>query len=439
MSSLYNDDMEAQKVIMTLSFHSKKRKNEIMEELCRFKANTAGQFIGFSVEIDNNLHYQILSRSDHLSDRWAKLTDNFLENELEGADYAEAVNKAYYLLHMCRNKESDAMLEVYRRIGQKADIIRNRHICWEDSDIISPVFQPELLYRMSILERQHSCETGFFEFLNDTIILTMMSAILCDGEEETFTEKIRELYEEFPDVYSPAGFFAYFIKDTARAYDRFESYLDDPLRYPDILWVLDGLERENGRFVQGSPTAFVGENNERRHYSLPVPKLDLRWIEYLTQKPIEDVKASGMTDIHFIHGYLSRFSDLLIHIIDPSDDRIFDACTNYYKQTVLLSGDAADFAGLTICGGIRTPEEMTMLGLEIAKRICEGKMIYCFRAMFAFIGFSYDERLSAIKEIAAYLLEHEHSEEHREQRSDFFRQAELYNAGKPSAFDLDRS
>lgn len=437
MSSYYNDDANAQKVIMSLSFKSKKRKNEIMEELCRFRANTAGQFIGFSFDINYNIHYQILSRSDLLSDRWAKLTKDFLENELESADYTEAVNKAYYLLHMCRNKESDAMLEVYRTIGKKSQIIKDRHISWEDRDIISPYFQPELLYRMSILERQHFCETGFFEFLNDTIILTMMNAILCDGEDETFTQNIRELYEEFPDVYSPAGFFAYFIKDTSEAYDRFKSYLEDPLKYPHILWVLDGVERENGRFIQGSPTAFVGENNEKRHYSLPIPNLDFRWIEFLTQKPIEDIGTIGITDIHFIHGYLSRFSDLIIHIIDPSDERIFHACTVYYKQTVLLSGSAADFAGLTICGGIRTPEEMTMLGLEIAKRICEGKMIYCFRSMFAFIGFDYNERLSAIKEIAAYLREHEHSEEHREQRNDFFRQAELYNAGKPSAFDGD--
>lgn len=431
-----NDAFEKQLDAALSSFGASKK--TAMEELCRFRTSGADRYWSEQVPKPEMLPYIMMCRSDRISDYCAERFEDFIDRSIDGDDYLDMTNAAYFILHVCMNKESEAMLNACRKAAKNADKLRGLKISWEESDIITPPRQPDFLYARYLKERECGSEASFFGFLTDMLIITSVNAMDCDGKDETFSAKLRELFEDYPDVFTSAGFYAYFIKDTSMAYDRFEYLTADPLTYPEIMWVLDGLEYENGTYIQGSPTYFTGKDNDHCHKCFPIESLDRRWLYFLAKKPLSDIENSSVKDIYYARGFLGKFSTLLYHMINKNDAEELEIYRSYFRRSAVLAGNPADFAGLMECGGMEAQEDITLLGLDIAKKICEGRQTYCFRAMLHFCPPDYDLRLNAVKEIAAYLAAYEHSDELREQREDFFRQAELFNSGKPCAFTPEK-
>lgn len=437
MGNYYEDESACEKWIYILSKTAGKKRKAHLEELCRFKTKAADKFWSARIKDERYLPYIMMCRSEEFSDYTAERFSEFIDRALNGSmDYEEMVNEAYFLLNTCMYKESDKMIGVYRKIAQNSSALRALKISWYDDGTISPVKQPDFLYRRYLLEIENNCESDFFSLLTDTLIMTMVNAVQIDGEYETFTAKVKALYEEFPDIYASAGFYAYFTSDTSEAYDKFEEYTHDPLKYPVLMWVLDGFEFEKGKYIQGSPTVFLGADNKRTHYSVPISEIDFRWYSFFTEKCLRDAENSSVNDPYFIGCFCRKFSGQVLHLINHDDERVMDACRKYFRRSAVIAGNPEDFAGLLECGEINTAEELDELVLDIARRIAEGRQTYCFHILFYFFkSFDHSVKLAAVEKAAEYLAEHDDSERLSEERAAFFTHAERMRRGEKNVFD----
>ncbi|MDD6990435.1 MAG: hypothetical protein PUI48_01255 [Oscillospiraceae bacterium] len=435
MGNFYENETECEKCISLFHTSSGKKKQLYLEEVCRFKTKAADKFWQDRITDERFLPYIMMCRSDEFSDYCAGRLDDFLDRAMEGMEYRDAVNELYFLLHACLFKESDKMTDIYAKAARNYKKILKMGLSWS-GDIISQTGQPPFLYARYLAEREQNCENTFFTALTDIIILTMANAIETDGEYETFTGKVKELYELYPDVFAEAGFFAYFIKDTSAAYDKFSYLLEDPATYPRIFWVLDGLSWENNGYVQGSPTYFAGPDNERRHFSLVINDIDIRWYKFFAEKALGDVKGFTTEDPFFYSVYLRSFSVRMIELIAPENEETMEYSRRYFRESAVLGGNPADFAGLLQCGCIKDVDDLTELCLDIAKQICSGRQRYCYHILFHFFReFSGEDRLAAAGKTAEYLSENEHSERLAAQRNVFFEQYDAFVHDEQSFFD----
>lgn len=435
MGNFYESEAECEKCISLFNSSAGKKKNLYLEELCKFKTKAADVFWRDRISDERFLPYIMMCRSEEFSDYCSKRLDDFLDKALEGIEYRDAVNELYFLLHACLFKESDKMTDVYAKAARNYSKIIKMGLSW-NGDIISQNSQPPFLYARYLAEREQDCENTFFTALTDIIILTMANAVENDGEYETFTDKVKELYELYPHVFAEAGFFAYFIKDTTAAYDKFSYLLEDPAGYPRIFWVMDGLSRENDGYVQGSPTYFAGPDNERRHFSLDIKDVDIRWYKFFAEKALDDVKSFTTEDPFFYSVYLRSFSVRMIELISPDREEAMEYSRRYFRESAVLGGNPADFAGLLQCSCIKNVDELSELCLDIAKQICSGRQRYCYHILFHFFKeFSREDKLTAAGAAAAYLMENEHSERLAAQRNLFFEQYDAFVHDEQSFFE----
>lgn len=439
MSTYYYDEAACEKWINRIKHSSGTKKSECLEELCKFKTKAADEFWN-EMRSEEQLPYIMMCRCDEASDYSADILDKFIDRIVEARyDRYEMINEAYFLLHTCMNKESDKLMSVYRKIARNYDIIQSRKLCWNEQDTILDYRQPDFLYNRYLMEMENGCESDFFSMLTDILILTMSWAVLNDGNDETFTAKVKDLYNDYPDVFASAGFFAYFVKDTSEAYDKFSHLLNDPIDYPYINWVLDGLEYINGEYIQGSPTCFVGPDNRAVHYSIPIENLDFRWYEFFTDKILDDAKNMSLTNKsnpYFMKNFLEKFSSRVYYLINPEDERIMSCCKNYFRQTAVLAGNPVDYYGLKSTEAVTTGSELSEISMEIAKAICEGRQNYCLNILFSvFSNIEREDRITAVTAAAEYLLENDRNEENYDELCFFVKQAELMRSGQPNCFE----
>lgn len=435
MVSYYEDENLCSQYVtdIKLSFGSKRRK--LLKELCKFKTAAADEFWREKIRDESYLPYIMMCRSNEFSDYLANRLNDFLDRLISGMNPSDAVNEAYFLLHTCLFKESDKLFAAYGRLASKYKLITDMGISWASEDIISAKSQPPFLYARYLLERDIEAENTFFGFLTDNLILTMSYALMLDKDSETVTDKVKQLYEDYPDVFASAGFYAYFIKDTSAAYDRFSYLTKDPVDYPKLMWVLDGLDYSDGRYSQGSPTAFIAPNNEKVHFTIDIDKVDIRWYEFLAYKILSDAEGFTVSDPSFISLFCRKFSAQLFGMIDPENEQVMKICSDYFKKSAVIAANQVDFAGLRVCGLIEKDSDIIQLCMDIAKRICEGRQRYCYVSLFKFFSdISPDTVDKALEQVSAYIEENEHSELLAEQREAFLKEAHSYLNGESSAF-----
>lgn len=438
MENIYTNEEKSLGCISRIntSFGAERRK--LLKELCRFRTKAADEFWSSRIKDESYLPYIMMCRSEKFSDYAADRLDDFINRLLNGElSIPDSVNEAYFLFHVCMFKESDKLIEVYRKIARNYKKISAMRINWSNKKSVSPYNQPDFLYKRFLNEYEDNCENTFFNFLTDVLILTAANAVVCDGEHETYTAKLKELYNDYPDVYTSAGFFAYFINDTYEAYDVFGRYMIDPVDYSKLLWVLDGFEYENGVYIQGSPTTFGGSDNEKIHFNLKLPDIDIRWYEFLACKSISDVENMQIQELSYIRNYLKIFSHRVFNLINHNDAAVMDICSGYFRKAAVISGNPVDFAGLAECGVICSEEALESLVMETADLIVKGRQEYNYRIMMHFFkNISRESRGRVLSKAAGFLTENDLSEENAEQRAAFLLQAELYANGQKSVFDI---
>lgn len=435
LSNFYENEAECEKCISLFRSSAGKKKEMYLEELCRFKTKAADKFWQDRITDESFLPYIMMCRSEGFSDYCAKRLDDFIDRVLDGIDYSDAVNEAYFLLHVCLFKESDKMTNVYAKAAKNYKKLMKIGLSWS-GNIISPSGQPPFLFARFREEQENDCENTFFSALTDVIILTMANALETDGESETFTDKVKELYELYPEVFAEAGFFAYFVKDTAAAYDKFSYLLEDPITYPRIFWVLDGFSFENGKYIQGSPTYYAGPDNKRCHFSVEIKDVDIRWYSFFSEKAVRDVKEFVSEDPYFFAVYLRKFSIRMYEMINHDNEKTMEESRKYFRESAVLGGNAVDFAGLMACGCISGGEELSRLCTDIAKQICMGRQRYCYHILFGYFkDLSKSDRLAAASAAAEYLADNENSPRLESHKKLFFEQLDAFMHDEQSYFD----
>ncbi len=436
MVGYYEDENLCGSLISDIAVSIGSKRDRLLKELCKFKTESADCFWRERIQNEKYLPYIMMCRSREFSDFLANRLSDFLDRLLDGMNISDAVNEAYFLLHICLFKESDKLFGVYAKLADNYKKMKIHALGWVDGDVISESSQPDFLYQRHRLEESFGCETSFFSFLTDTLIMTMCNEITLDGDNETVTDRVKELFEKYPRIYKSAGFFAYFIKDNSAAYDRFAEYLDDPVNYPDIMWVIDGLSFDGKTFDQGSPTAFAGKDNEKIHFSMRLDSLDIRWYEFLTKKIISDAKHFTTVDPYAISQFCAKFSVQLLNMFNDENEYVMQLYREYFSESAVIAANKADFIGLRRCGLIQSGCDFKALCLKIAERICIGRQRYCFFTLFqCFSDIDCEVRRETAKELAAYLSENDCSDALAHQRSAFLSEAARFLNGEPSALE----
>ncbi len=433
MAKNYSDEQSSQEIIRMAELSGGDKKSALLKELCRFKTKAADEFWGRHLKDTRYLPYIMMSRSDAMSDHTARVLNDLIDGiENDDEKRVSAVNRAYFLLNTCLFKESQEIINTYSKAAKQYDKIKKLDISWERNDDISPESQPEFLLHRLMIEADIGCENNFFNYLTDIIILSAANSMIYNSKSNEFISSIYELYKQYPEIYTSVGFFVKFMEDSSAAYDEFERFTYDPIDFPRIMWILDGLEWDKDSYYQGSPTAFTGPDNERLHYSAAIPVPDIRWFRFLTDNVISIVENSIIRDPFYAKSFCRRFSDLNVGLICGGDNEIMGLMKNYFTRSAVLAGNPSDFMGLKKCGLINTPEELYELTMNICRNIADGKQSYCFDIMLKIFHFYSDDVMPILEEAADFLKENDKSERLALQRQEFFTQLELFKAGKPN-------
>lgn len=421
MNYTYTNDADCRRCIAEVFASVGEKKKNALKELCRFRCEEADKFWTEKITDDKYLPYVMQCRSDYISDCTAKKLDDYIERVLDGTSaYSDMVNEGYFLLHVCMFKQSEKLLSVYRKIARNYDAIRSKRIEWGRIGSVSPVSQPDFLFARYAAEIDEGSENTFLNFLNDVIIVTCANSELADGRGSEFAARIRELYDDYPNAFTQAGLYAYMLRDTYEAYDRFKYLLDDPLDYPYVFWVLDGITYENGGYTIGSPMVYVGAENEKTHITVRLKDFDKRWLGFLTEKPFSDMECTAVADPFYAGCFMQIFSVRLYEILDLNNAELRQMCREYFRKACVVGGNAVDFAGLNDCSDVLSADMLNDLAMEIAYRIVQGRQRYCYYEFFHYlIKPSKELKLSAINKAAEYLEQNEHSPMLSEQRKSF--------------------
>lgn len=381
MSNYYEDEDICTALIDRIegSFGSKRK--VMLKELCSFKTKAADEF--WTEYSDRYLAEIMMCRSDRFSDVCAdKLTD-LSERAAGHPDAHELAGESFFVLGSCMFKESDKMFRAYEEVARNAVKIRSRHINWASPGAINPGRLPDFLGERLNAERTDDCiESDFFSRLNDVIIITAANAITLDKEKEKVTERVKYLYDKYPDVYGAAGFFAHFVTDSAAAYEKFKGCTLDPISYPILLWVLGGLSHNGKCYTQNAPAAYIGEDNELIQIKLPLENIDPRWYEFLSQKPLRDIEISSVKSAAYNKAFLDNFTFIVSAAVNKNDPVQMEMCREYLFRAAELSGSRAAFEGLIDHGFVKTAEELLNLTKAICKSVSEGVCVYCFYDLF---------------------------------------------------------
>ncbi|MBQ5311929.1 MAG: hypothetical protein ILP19_07820, partial [Oscillospiraceae bacterium] len=163
-----------------------------------------------------------------------------------------------------------------------------------------------------------------------------------------------------PDVFTPARFALAFVTDNSRAYDDFSDLRNDPSRYYELMWVLDGLFSEGGTVYHGSPVIMTGPDNKKHHIEMKTSHLDTRWLSFLCAAPFVLIQSAGTDDPYFARGASHRFSAAICSLILENKD-IAAMMAGFFEDAVYHCGGMHDLIGLRICGNIKTTDDLEAL------------------------------------------------------------------------------
>ncbi len=418
MNNFYRDDEKFKELAFRTFRSFGKKRRAMMYELCRFRCRAADEFWSRDLKQADKiklLPYMMMCRSDVMSDRGAEQLEQFVVDYTEYDDHQmsfsagtgrELAGQAYCLLSACLFKESDKMLHACEKIGQRIGRIRELDIHWT-SDELSDMGMPPFLEERCILEEQNGSKTDMIGFLNDILINTAANARMTDGNESEFVAALSRLADNYPEAFAPAGFYADFITDSGNAYDKYEAFRSEPLGYTVIMRTLSGLNIGQNGFEIGAPHIFIGEDNERLCLRMPV-ELDGRWLDFIIDKPFDDLERIKVKSPYYAASFLMKFSRIVYELTSSKDAALLARCRDYFVKSSVIGGNPADFAGLIRSGAVKDMEQLTALAVNIAKRICEGRQICCYKAMSRFFllsSFNREQMLSALSAAEEYLVE----------------------------------
>ncbi|MGN1089772.1 MAG: hypothetical protein ACI4Q6_05165 [Huintestinicola sp.] len=434
------DELACERLISSLKTAFGKKRDELLSSLCGYRTRSADEFWSKKLGDDDYLPYIMCCRSEKMSDIFGKKLSEYVDSIVnDDMEYGDMCAEGYFLLSACLFKESDELMSACSKVGRNYEKIRSLSISWDKE-----TFPEERRYVFLSQRRKIEIETGtesdFLSFLTDTLIMTAASAVLTDGENETFTEKLKELFEKYPEAFFSAGFFAYFIKDSSEAYDRFESYLSDPIYLPKLLWVLDGLEcADSGQYTQGSPTFIIGKNNRRAHFDIITPPPDIRWYSFFTERCLSFAEESRAEGAYFCKYFCKKISERVYDLYNEKYEEASEMVRRYFLRSCVLAGNPVDFAGLARFGDA-TEEELVAICKGIAERICIGKQTYCFHVMFYYLfNVPREYKLSALNAAADILREKDNCAENAAELSNFLMQLESFENGQQSIFESNNS
>ncbi|MBQ7783999.1 MAG: hypothetical protein IJ368_08530, partial [Oscillospiraceae bacterium] len=138
MSSLFENESHCDNCIKRTYSSLGKKKAEALYDLCNYKTAAADEFWRDKISDEKYLPYIMMCRSEEFSDYVSKRLDDYIDRVLEGGmNYDDIINEGYFLIHTCLNKESDKLINVYRKIARNASKLRKINICWSSSESIS--------------------------------------------------------------------------------------------------------------------------------------------------------------------------------------------------------------------------------------------------------------------------------------------------------------
>lgn len=382
MNKYYEDEDICNALIDRLEHSRGEQRQLMLRELCSFKTKAADDY--WFEHSERYLPYVMICRSERFSDYCADKLKSFCETAAETKDGYDTAGEAYFILNSCLFKESDKLFSCYSYIARLARKLRSRHINWGVPGAAALERLPDFLgERLSLEMENESIESDFFSRLNDVIITTAANAIRLDKEEETVTEKVKELYGKHPEVYAAAGFYAHFVKDTSDAFDKFEWYTCDPIYYPPLLWVLGGLSYKEGGYIQNAPAAYLGKENRFVHIQTVIDNVDIRWFRFLCRKPFEDMERSSVKNPYYKREFINNFAFIVSALAGNEDSGRKEMCREFLMRAACETGSRAAFEGLAEHKFVSSSDELTALTEDICRNVIDGRCAYCFHDLFS--------------------------------------------------------
>lgn len=384
--SIKNEEVCSQLIAMIKKAHGRKL-HELLEKLCTFRTAAADKFWKEHIGDDRYLPYMMMSRSCAAGDFFAENLEEQLDDILD-ADRKEDISAAevYFLMSGLVFKDCSGLFRFARKAARNYDKLSRLGISWSAEDLADEK-RFRFLAERAAMEGDSNSEQNFFGFLTDILIMNCADAIISCGEDETFTEQLMELYKDYPAVFTSAGFFAYFIKDSSEAYDRFGRYMIDPADYHRLFWVLDGVYCSDGVFYQGTPAFYVGPENRKVHYNLRLSGVDERFRKFVCEKCYRDA-VSVSADIIYTDYFLDRISGLVCCLCDSNGESASMARQFLFKSIMFISTAPETALGRTNKRmsllrefGRVTDEEFLTVSAELFCEMAKKRLHICFNAI----------------------------------------------------------
>lgn len=413
--------MTVQEIIKRIRQSKGDEKRRLLLELCEYRTAEADEFFSEKLGISNKnmMPYYCFSRCDAVSDFAAELLEGVVD-KLIAADCqysAELSGEAFIALSLSAFKQSDKLVGVLRKIGENYPKIKSMEIAFLEPDYI-PFFR-----RLANEAYAHCCESNFIHLLNDLLILTTVRS----GFE--FADTVKRLYDDYPQTYDCAAFFAYFVEDNSAAFERFGK----PEFITEILNTMNGTAyiADEGCFRQWLPYWFYGTTLKIWGTPVTLSKpLDIRWIKLLCNEfTLEQLGRHYGVD--YARGIYRKFDGMMINLIVPGDAENNALLTGHFVKSAASGGVMDSFRALEMLGFT----DYEKLVNEICVSICTSESsYYALYNAFAVMKLGKAEKLTLLDKAEKFLLENDNREEFKNQRAEFSKEILLYRNGKNGRF-----
>lgn len=413
--------MTAPEIINKIKQSKGNEKRRLLLELCEYRTAEADEFFSEKLGISNKnmMPYYCFSRCDAVSDFAAELLDSVVD-KLIAADSqysAELSGEAFIALSLSAFKQSDKLIAVLRKIGESYPKIKSMEIAFLDPDYI-PFF-----FRLATEAYAHLCESNFIRLLNDLLILTIVRS----GFE--FTETVKRLYDDYPQAYGCAAFFAYFVEDNSAAFERFGK----PEFITEILNTMNGTAyiADEGCFRQWLPYWFYGTTLKIWGNPVTLSKpLDIRWIKLLCNEFTLE-QLSGHYGVDYARGIYRKFDGMMINLIVPGNEENNALLTEHFVRSAASGGIMDSFRALETLGFT----DYERLVDDICANICASVAnYYALYNAFAAMKLGKSEKLALLGRAEKFLLANDNREKFKNQRDEFSKEIMLYRDGKKGRF-----
>lgn len=400
-------------------------KQKLLLELCDYRCYEADEFFSKKLSVTNRamLPYFCFSRSDAVSDFAADLLNSAVNKIIISGNQcsAEMSEELFTALNFAAFKQSDKLVDVLRKIGHYYDRIKRMTL-----DVRALMFGQSLLpylRKTANAAWKNCCERNFIRLLNDLLICT---AVRSDFE---FADTIKALHREYPEAYSCAAFFVYFKEDNSGAFDRFGNISC----LTAILNTMSGTyyNFEMQAYCQTTPIWFYGVKQSIYHKTLTLGRmLDTRWIDLLANRTNEALLGDYYGNRNPLTIY-RLFDRLMIKLVNPHSGESSKILCGYFTRSAAYYGRVEAFQALNILG---YTDYDKLLADICANICCEKNNYYSIYNAFALMELPRNKKLELLEITENYLRKNDFGEKLKNQREEFFREAELYRQNKKGRF-----